>query len=448
MLKNPSEASSEYFHTDQCQPCQTISEMEFDELLSNRGFYSCQRGSFNNIVRDVSERYEFPFTIAYDLFSSVLDEHNPIKNNHQTVTTAAADRIELYDMERDECTFDDMWSEILEILQFEREMDLRSAAELDQTASFKAQISLPEQDNLISIDYPTNSEYSKFVPSNSSYDVACYDAEIHLPNEDHLITIDDLIAPEDRLISIDCPTSAELPKFVPLNSSCDAVDNVEIQLPDKDSLITIDDLIAPNQLRSIASGRPAVDDAWMSDGKEEVAREMEALVISDPVEQSATQALEVPPSTHLTASMAYQEPKFWHSSLHNRCSAINPEMTMCYPLDPPEAQMRLQTTLVGRVPIHCYPALHRHSCTNKVHQYSRKTASLSRKTASPKLKELSCPLVQYSLLDQPTSFPMKGLASCIWDEKTQLFPPRHQLTLYPGSTMTNSGEIFASFFFQ
>lgn len=426
------------------QSDESISKMEFNESFTNRPFNSVQIGSFNRIPSIEVSGLQHPFTLDYDIVSSSLREHIPIRTNHQGITPDAVEVIDSNNMEEDECTFDDMWSEIMEIVQLEQEMKYSSAAESNQTAGFKVQISLPDDHSLISSGNPADSEHLTFVPLNRSNNISHYDADIHLLNQDSLITNDNLIAPEDRSVSIDYLRRVECSKFVPPKSCSKAADYAEIYFPSEDVLTTMDD-IKPNRLKFMASGLPEADGAGMSSLKNEVPRPG-TLITRDLAKGSATQGQEVPPPLDVTPSQVHQELHFHPPSLHSHCNSSHHEKTTCYLLNSFQSQTIPQSTFMDPVPFHCYPALQWYPCPNTVHQFPGRTAS-------PKLKELCHPHVQYSRLQKPTNFlqhplPIKNMAfSNLEVGKKQPFSLRHhQRTAYPDLTIANSGETFTASF--
>lgn len=427
------------------QSYESIFKTEFNESLTNRPFNTVQSGSFNGIPSIEVSGLQHPFTPAYDIVSSSLRENNPLRTNHQGITPDAVEVIDSNNMEEDECTFDDIWSEIMEIILLEQE-DYSSAAESHQTSDFKGQISLPDDHSLISSGNPANAEHFTFVHLNRSNNISHYEAEIHLPDQDSLITTDNLIAPVDRSISIDYLRRVECSKFVPPKFCSKAADYAEIPFPSQDVLATIDD-IDPNHLKFMASRLPEADGTGMSGVKNEVPRPG-TLMTSDPAKGSTTQRQEVPLHLDVTSSKVHQELHFHRPSLHNHCNSIHHEKTVCYPLNSFQPQTIPSTTFMDPVSIHCYPALQWYSCPNTVPQFPGRTAS-------PKLKELCYPHVQYSRSDKPANFlqhplPTKSMAlSNLKVGKKQPFSLRHhQRTTYPNLTIANSGEAFNASFFS
>ncbi|XP_071929476.1 uncharacterized protein [Coffea arabica] len=370
MPKNASESNSVI--SEMTKDHESTSDLEPNEVCSTRLSNSGQIRSVDWVTStDLTEPCELSFLHAYDVITSSSSD-SILTRPHQKSTVAGdvLEEPELYEMDANESSFEDFWSEILATIQFEQEMDLNTVAEYGQTADSEVQMCLPDDSTLISIAYSSCCKLSKGINSEDSADSA-----------------DD------------------------------------IHLPDENNLISMDDLIAPHCLRLIGDQNSVEGTILWSNPTDKVAKEHEGLDIACEVKSSALEDSTLNPFQDVKTSLTPQEFPSQQSYLQNPFNGINAEIPSLHPLDSQKAQMGFQMSLMNPMALHPYSPLNCHSCTDMHQRYS----VLHQPSVLPQqYHELQ---INVAPIDPP---PIAEVACYNWGlDRIQISPLAYQQTTYP-----------------
>lgn len=372
------------------------------ESQSDEAALLVQRHLVDGITRsDISEPQGSQISVVDDnLVTSVVDECGAIGTYHHGLDAKNyAGKIELDKTEKNQSDFDGTLAEISSILQMDQEVKLDIC---DETVDLEVEFCLPDEDSLITVDYPTIPEGSEFEPGSA------------------------LVKNKSKLSPV---------------AGCDEIDDLqdEICLPDEDTLITIDDLLAPyklmNPLKANMFTSNIITDDKLAD-LNTVDRNERC-----PVPHSETPVID----TMCFGSYPNQKSQQYDSRSDQAQKQGRPSF---HSSDPHKAHMNTQAKFMDpRVTGHTH--LVQPSCTNA------RLPSL--KTPPAKLKGFEHP-VGYSFLPQPMHFPQQNLPlrvaafsepinqmACYRQDSIPMhfIPVNYQQTSYPVFGMPNLGnEIF------
>ncbi|XP_009768513.1 uncharacterized protein LOC107807847 isoform X1 [Nicotiana tabacum] len=353
-----------------------------NELLSDETFFPSQENSYErNLKTNQLEPYEF-------FLAPVLRNCGAFGTDCEGIRDSIFDcELELDEIEESTSLFDDFWTEILAVIHLEQESKVSYSADTDNITESEVPLRLPDEDELIFLNYEEGPKEPKIPPVDTSTDLDFVEDEIILPDEDSLISADNL-------------TKHMVAKSWWKTDTADSADNSE----------------DANCSEVTFAGRA---DKVMANF---IADNTEHQEVAHCREKSSPPGVKVPSSPEFSSSVTHWKPCPNQIVSQTPCFHVNPEIPTLHPLDLYFTCSSFQNIREPKH-VHYYPAVYWYPCSDIHHESSMKTTP-----ANGKKYEY---LKQYPMLHQPDNEQVIYDVVQQWDT-VQLLPETYQQSHYPG----------------
>ncbi|KAM3381942.1 hypothetical protein P3S68_007515 [Capsicum galapagoense] len=350
-----------------------------NEVLSDEAFFASQ-GNLYERTSNSEELQPNEFFLA-----SVLCDCGAFETDGKSIRDSIFDcELELDEIEESKSPFDDFWAEILAVIHLEQEPRDHYSADTVNITESEVPLHLPDEDELILLNYQEGPKEPKSPNVDSSIDSDFVEDEINLPDEDSLISVDHLL---------------------PLSKHCPEV-----------TFVGNTDRLMPN-FTADKTGHPEVAHCY---------------------EKPFPPARKVPPSHNFSGSATHRKPCPHQISSQTSCCYVNQEIPTFHPLDLYFTCSSFQNTREEKF-VHHYPAVYFYPWSNIHHETLMKT--------TPAMEKKNGYLEQYTVLHRPDSFlqqreqlsvsPTDAIEQVVYDvvqqwDAMQQLPETYQQLHYPG----------------
>ncbi|XP_059304728.1 uncharacterized protein LOC132056513 isoform X2 [Lycium ferocissimum] len=350
-----------------------------NELLSDEVVFPLQGNLYEKISKaDKLQSNEF-------FLASVLGNCGAFGTDGEGIRDSIFDcELELDEIEESTSAFGDFWTEIWAIIHLEKELKYGYSADTVNITESEVPLHLPDEDELILVNYQEGPKEPKNPPADTSTDLDFLEDEINLPDEDSLISIDNLLS---------------------LTKHCSEV-----------AFAGRTDRLIPNFTADNTGHRK----------------------VAHFYEKSFPPGWKALPSPNFSSSATHQKSFPQQIFSQTPCFRVNPEIPTFHPLDLYFTGNDFQNFREELV--HHYPAVYWYPWSNIHHESSMKTA--------PSKERKYEDLEQYTISHQPDNFhlqqmellsvsPTDPIEQVVYDvvqqwDAMQLFPESYQQLHHPG----------------